>query len=649
MDFFQHQERARRKTGLLVLYFILAVIAIVVCVNLAVLLALFWGDFQTVSPSQWFTHPFIHWITGLTLAVMLFGCLLKLWQLRNGGQGLAEMLGARHITMDSTATGEKQLINVVEEMSIASGIPAPQLYVLDKETAINAFVAGFRPSETVLVVTQGTLNELNRDELQGVIAHEFSHIFNADMRLNLRLLAVLAGILALGKVGEYLIRGQRRSSFSRSSSNRKGGGGLVFAGLALMVIGYVGLFFGRLIKAAISRQRELLADASAVQFTRNPAGLGGALIKIRNGDGSHLATPHAEDMSHMCFGETLHFRLRNLLGTHPPLDERLSAIGSDWVARARSRARDTSTHGPQSPAAAGPVAPQGASAFAGGSSSIEDSSTPPAAAPAHSTSLPPSQRVGTVSEPDMGYARSLLEAIPEDLRRQIRSPQSAESVLYALILSTSTSDTESLLDALNVSGERQALVTLSETIRALGSRLRLPLIDLALPVLKPLPADNRARILAHLTALIEVDNRYTFFEWALVGLAHQQLGEQSGKNRRTRFRRYGALAAELQLLFSVLTWASGAEDGEARTLFQRSTHGLLPAGRTLLPLTHCGSHKLGHAVDRLADLSPLLKGPVIDAAADLVLADGKVQVQEAELLRTIAALLECPLPPLFAS
>lgn len=649
MDFFQHQERARRKTGLLVLYFVLAVIAIVVCVNLAVLLALFWGDFHSVSASQWFTHPFIHWITGLTFAVMVFGCLLKLWQLRNGGQGLAEMLGARHITMDSTATREKQLINVVEEMSIASGIPAPQLYVLDKETAINAFVAGFRPSETVLVVTQGTLNELNRDELQGVIAHEFSHIFNADMRLNLRLLAVLAGILALGKVGEYLIRGQRRSSFSRSSSNRKGGGGLVFAGLALMVIGYVGLFFGRLIKAAISRQRELLADASAVQFTRNPAGLGGALIKIRNGNGSHLATPHAEDMSHMCFGETLHFRLRNLLGTHPPLDERLSAIGSDWVARARSRARDTSTHDPQSPAAAGPVPPQGASPFAGGSSSLEGSSPQPAAAPAHYTSRSTSQRVGTVSEPDMGYARSLLEAIPDDLRRQIRSPQSAESVLYALILSTSTSDTESLLDALKVSGERQALVTLSETISALGSRLRLPLIDLALPVLKPLPAEARARILAHLTTLIQVDDRYTFFEWALVGLARQQLGDHSGKNRRTRFRRYGALAAELQLLFSVLTWASGAEDGEARALFQRSTHGLLPAGRTLLPLTHCGSHKLDQAVDRLADLSPLLKGPVIDAAADLVLADGKVQVQESELLRTIAALLECPLPPLFAS
>ena len=212
MDFFQHQERARRKTGLLVLYFILAVIAIVVCVNLALLLTLFWGNVQIVHAHQWLAHPIVHWVTGLTLAVMIFGCLIKLWQLRNGGKGLADMLGARHIPMDSVDISEKKLINVVEEMSIASGIPAPQLYVLDKESGINAFVAGFRPSETVLVVTQGTLNELNRDELQGVIAHEFSHIFNADMRLNLRLLAVLAGILALGKVGEYLIREIGRAS-----------------------------------------------------------------------------------------------------------------------------------------------------------------------------------------------------------------------------------------------------------------------------------------------------------------------------------------------------------------------------------------------------------------------------------------------------
>jgi len=264
MDFFQHQERARRKTGLLVLYFFLAVVAILVCVNLALLLAFAWMDVQ-LPPGQWLTHPMTLGISLFTLLVMVCGCLFKTWKLRRGGKGLAAMLGARPIDPDTRHSDEKKLINVVEEMSIASGIPAPQLYVLDKEEAINAFVAGFRPSETVLVVTHGTLKKLDRDELQGVIAHEFSHIFNADMRLNLRLIAVLAGILALGKIGEFMLRGSSR----RSSSNRKGNS-LVLVGLALVVVGYLGLFFGRLIKAAISRQRELLADASAIRSISTP-------------------------------------------------------------------------------------------------------------------------------------------------------------------------------------------------------------------------------------------------------------------------------------------------------------------------------------------------------------------------------------------
>lgn len=262
-------------------------------------------------------------ISLFTLLVMVCGCLFKTWKLRRGGKGLAAMLGARPIDPDTRHSDEKKLINVVEEMSIASGIPAPQLYVLDKEEAINAFVAGFRPSETVLVVTHGTLKKLDRDELQGVIAHEFSHIFNADMRLNLRLIAVLAGILALGKIGEFMLRGSSR----RSSSNRKGNS-LVLVGLALVVVGYLGLFFGRLIKAAISRQRELLADASAVQFTRNPAGLAGALIKIRNGNGSHLDSVHAEDMSHMCFGETWAFAF----ATCWPRIHRWMNVSAHWAA-----------------------------------------------------------------------------------------------------------------------------------------------------------------------------------------------------------------------------------------------------------------------------------------------------------------------------
>ncbi|WP_272974584.1 M48 family metallopeptidase [Alcanivorax jadensis] len=630
MDFFQHQERARRKTGLLVLYFFLAVVAILVCVNLALLLAFAWMDVQ-LPPSQWLTHPMTLGISLFTLLVMVCGCLFKTWKLRRGGKGLAAMLGARPIDPDTRHSDEKKLINVVEEMSIASGIPAPQLYVLDKEEAINAFVAGFRPSETVLVVTHGTLKKLDRDELQGVIAHEFSHIFNADMRLNLRLIAVLAGILALGKIGEFMLRGSSR----RSSSNRKGNS-LVLVALALVVVGYLGLFFGRLIKAAISRQRELLADASAVQFTRNPAGLAGALIKIRNGNGSHLDSVHAEDMSHMCFGETLGFRFRNLLATHPPLDERLGALGSDWVARARTRARSAGQPD-VSPSAS---VPEGVAAFSGGSdasSSVSERSGPAT-----------SSRVGTVSEADVGYARSLLEAIPADLHKKLHNPVQAELALYALIISSSDSDPQSLLKSAGMSEHLSALQPLSQQLSELGSRLRLPIIDLALPTLKGQPSAQRREILERLATLTRADQRTTLFEWALVALARQQLDDHARRNRHTRFHRYRAVTGELQLAFSVMTWASGARDEQARALFRQASHGLLPEARTLLPLSQCSSQRLGQALDRLADLSPLLKGPVIDGLADLVLTDGKVQVSEAEMLRAMAALMECPLPPLFA-
>lgn len=627
MDFFQHQERARRKTGLLVLYFILAVVAVVACVNLALLLAFVWMDVQLAPPSQWFSHPLTLWISLATLLVMLCGCLFKTWQLRRGGKGLAAMLGARPIDPDTRHSDEKKLINVVEEMSIASGIPAPQLYVLDREEAINAFVAGFRPSETVLVVTHGTLKRLDRDELQGVIAHEFSHIFNADMRLNLRLIAVLAGILAVGKIGEFMLRGSSR----RSSSNRKGNS-LVLVALALVVVGYLGLFFGRLIKAAISRQRELLADASAVQFTRNPAGLAGALIKIRNGDGSHLDSVHAEDMSHMCFGETLGFRFRNLLATHPPLDERLGALGSDWVARARTRAR----HSAPATATVSSPAPEGVSAFSADSGGASAGSR-----------TAPSSRVGTVNEADVGYARSLLTAIPAELHKKLHQPRQAELALYALILSSSDSDPATLLNSAGMTEERAELQALSQQLSALGTRLRLPIIDLTLPTLKGLPVTQRKGILERLAALVGADQRTTLFEWALLALARQQLDDRARRNRHTRFHRYNAVTGELQLVFSVMTWASGARDEQAQTVFQQASHGLLPEARSLLPLSHCSSQRLGQALDRLADLSPLLKGPVIDGLADLVLSDNKVQVSEAELLRTIAALMECPLPPLF--
>lgn len=631
MDFFQHQQKAKRRTGLLVLYFCLAVMAVVASVTVAVVVLLGFADIQLYpQDGTLLLNPVIYWTAIATLAVIVGGCLLKSWQLRKGGSALAEMLGGRLINASTTDKAERQLLNVVEEMSIASGIAVPRVYVMDQEGTINAFAAGFRPSEAVIAVTRGSLERFSRDELQAVIGHEFSHILNSDIRINLRMVAVLAGILAVGKVGEYLLHSSSRSSRSYSSRNK--GNALPVLGLALIVIGYVGLFFGRLIKAAISRQRELLADASAVQFTRNPAGLAGALIHIRNDGGSYLASRHAEDMSHMCFAPSIPMKLKQWLATHPSLDERLAALGPDWVARARTRARQPNQA--SAPQASQTASVEGTAGFAAGGSGGEQ------------TSLAPSQHVGTVQQSDMDYARQLLATLPESIRALTHTQDGARQLLFAMVLAGSREDATALIDRCKLPNAR-ALQALTANIASLGPETRLPLIDMALPSLKSQSSQNRQQFLDELEALCNADQHFSVFEWTLMALARQQLDDNAGRNRHTRFHRLGAVAQELQQLFSVLVWASGARDANAEALFSQYAGSLLPAARNLLPLSHCSSDKLFQAVDRLADLSPLLKGPVIDSAVDLAMADGTLKTAERELLRALASLLECPLPPLF--
>src|SRR5690606_33835051 len=474
----------RRNTSVLVLYFALAVLAIVSTVGLALYLFIFWQSGGSYALRDWLVSPGFYWSAGLTLVVIAGGSLPELWQLRDGGEALAAMLGAREIPPDAALTDERKLRNVVEEMALASGIPAPRTYLLPQEKTINAFVAGYRPSEAIVVVTQGALDQLDRDALQGVIAHEFSHIFNADMRLNMRLMAVLAGILAIGKIGEFMLHSSRYRSVSRSR-NSKDQGGLILLGLALMVIGYVGLFFGRLIKAAISRQRELLADASAVQFTRNPGGLANALITIRNGTGSHLNTVHAEDMSHMCFGDTVPFHLRSLLATHPPLDERLAAIGPQWLTRARVRARQA---GEQAGAQAS-ATPAGSSAFVGSSAPAANAAKPRAASTTSSTSARFSASAGTEQ---LGYANTLYDAIPDDLKSFLRQPAGARTLVQILAILSSASGGDGLVATLALSTVgRQSLVARLEQSGALGTRMRLPLLDLGMPALKQFSASER--------------------------------------------------------------------------------------------------------------------------------------------------------------
>ncbi len=330
MDFFARQDQARKKTKLLIFYFTVAVGLIILMVY-GIGLAAFAGVQARQHNSNRYNYeqppPLVLWnpqiflgASLLTLAVVAIGTAYKTSQLSGGGGNVAESLGGRLVGSNTTDLNERKLLNVVEEMAIASGVPMPQVYVLNNEEGINAFAAGHTPGDAAIGVTRNCITKLSRDELQGVFGHEFSHILNGDMRLNIRLIGILFGILCLATIGRILLN-------ARSGSNRNNA--LPLAGLGLIIIGAIGVFFGRLIQAAVSRQREFLADASSVQFTRNPAGLSGALQKV-GGYGSRMWSPNAPDAGHLFFGNALSDAFLGALATHPPLEERIRAIDQTW-------------------------------------------------------------------------------------------------------------------------------------------------------------------------------------------------------------------------------------------------------------------------------------------------------------------------------
>ncbi|TJY55952.1 peptidase M48 [Sinimarinibacterium sp. CAU 1509] len=327
MDFFAHQAQARQHTTVLVVYFVIAIVCIIASVYIAS--AMIFHATQTQAPAGavwtgfvlWDPQLFLYVVIG-TLSVVLAGGLYKTLALSKGGSAVAEALGGRLLDIDSVNPDERKLRNVVEEMAIAAGVPMPKIYVLDNDAGINAFAAGHAPQDAAIGITGGGMRLLDRDELQGVIGHEFSHLLNGDMRINIRIMGVLFGIVCLAVIGRLLL-------YSRGGGGR-GRNPMMFIGLALIVIGALGIFFGRLIQAALSRQRELLADASAVQFTRNPAGLSRALQKIGR-VGSQIGSVHAAEANHMFFENGLSKPFIGWMATHPPLEQRIRAIDPSWT------------------------------------------------------------------------------------------------------------------------------------------------------------------------------------------------------------------------------------------------------------------------------------------------------------------------------
>jgi Zn-dependent protease with chaperone function len=626
MDFFAHQDRARRNTSLLAALFALAVLAIIAAV-FAVTQVIF-----VASGTKSFDWALLGYVATGTLIVVGGGSIYRVLQLRAGGKAVATMLGARPLTPGTTDRLEMQLRNVVEETAIASGVPVPGIWIMDRETGINAFAAGYASGDAVVAVTRGCLEQLDRDELQGVVAHEFSHVLNGDMRLNIRLIGLLHGILCIALAGYILLRSGLHGG--RTSSRGKGGGGamaILAFGAALVAIGWIGVFFAKLVKAAVSRQREFLADAAAVQFTRNPKGLAGALQKIADhAGGSRLQTAQAEAASHMFFGNALRAGLFAAFATHPPLEERIRRIAGRMPDVAAPRRE------PAAPAAAGVDAA--------------------AAGLAAGAALAPEAFVASVGQPGhahLQHARTLLEELPLGIAAAVREPFSARAVIYGLLLDADPVVRREQMQALQEREEPAALreaIELAPRVKQLGAAARLPLVDVALPALRQMSQRQYERFADNVRSLIAADRQLTLFELTLQRVLLRHLASAFGRApvRGPRHDSLAPLRDECALVLSALARAGHDNDDAVAAAF-RAGAAHLPLGGEPLARTaqaDLGIEALGRALDRLAFCTPARKKDLLRACAQAVAHDRQVWPWEAEILRAVADTLDCPVPPL---
>jgi Zn-dependent protease with chaperone function len=628
-DFFERQSTARRNTKWLIGAFSLSVIAILVTTFLATAFAVSTAEggpdgFASAGEIPW---EFPCGATVASLALIAGGSLFKIAQLAGGGTGVAERLGGRRVYPNSLEPGERRLLNVVEEMALASGVPVPPVFIMKDEEGINAFAAGFSPSDAVVGVTKGCIDQLSRDQLQGVIAHEFSHILNGDMRLNLRMIGILHGLLILGLVGRELLRIAGRTG-GRGKNNP--GAYLLLIGVVMMVLGFLGMFLGNLIKAAISRQREYLADASAVQFTRNPEGIAGALKRIGAAVfGSRLESPRAAELSHMYFAPGV----GSLFATHPPLAERIRRLEPRW---------DGKYPKPLTAASVAAIASEGAAGFVGEEPALFRPNVPVEVV------RNAADQVGNPTEEHRRYAAELVSAMPPQVVDAAHEPYGARAVIFASLLDLDPGIRAVQLDALQQltePGVYGLTLKLIPFVDGLDVRTYLPLVDMSLPALRALTPPQYRAFSQCFIKLVQADKRLGLFEWTLHQILLRHLRPQFEKTRPPQIVYYGLqqLGGPISILLSTLARASQCDEHYA---FTSGAQMLAEVPLTFLPAEECGLNELQSALETLTKVVAKQRGRLVDAAAAAICADAEVRVEEAELLRGICDMLDCPMPPL---
>ncbi len=657
MDFYAYQAHARRQSRAFVGMFMLAVAAVVIALD-AVIFTVLAGRQATSSAGQYgggydggsldplgfaMRNPDTAFLVSLLIiGVIALASLFKSAQLRGGGAVVAQSLGGVRVERDTADPARKRLRNIIEEMAIASGVPVPEIYVLEQEPAINAFAAGHTPANACITVTQGALDHLNRDELQGVIGHEFSHILNGDMRLNIQLMGAIFGLLVIAIIGRLVFNFAPRGGNDR---DRRGGLGWVGVGLAAMVLGYLGLLAGRILQAAVSRQRERLADASAVQFTRNTTGLKGALLKIAAlEEGSKFVAADAEEVAHMLFAPGLD----RVFATHPPLLERIRELDPQFNPQ---ELQDLIQHGVPGPegggygSAAPPrVAMPGMPGLPGGAGAAATPAGATSGFAANAGTI--AAQVGRPQPGNVDQAQSLREQIPPVLRDFSDTGAHARSMVLALLLSRDPAIRDAQAQRIAQEYGGAELQTVNTAITAAGTiapMLRLPSLLQLFPTLRRLPLQERQRLNALVMDLIHLDSSIDVFEFCLAKLLESMLNDAAGNAAPYGRLTLDAAAESVHILFATLARCGSDDEREIGAAYVAGIGGVL-AGYPAYATYDDWAQRTSAALAQLDQLQPQAKQKLIEGLVRTIANDGVLKVEESELLRTTCALLHCPMP-----
>lgn len=595
MDFYSHQDQARSKSFWLLVLFAVGLLLLSTVTTLLLGLALRQGAEHPDPQLPLFSLTLYGWVSGGVFLAALLAAAFKYLGLHSGGRKVAESLGGRRVLGSTTNHQERQLLNVVEEMAIAAGVPVPPVYILG-ENGINAFAAGFSINDAVIGVTQGAVDHFSRDELQAVIGHEFSHIFNGDMRLNLRLVALLYGLFFVGNLGRLLLH----VSDSGSSSNKKNNGGVLLAlGIGLLIMGYLGGLWARIMQSAINRQREYLADASAVQFTRNPQGLASALKKVGGHQyGSVVSHSATAEFSHLFFGPAMTSQFAGLFASHPPLRTRILRLDPSWDGH---YSRSTPNQGQEV------------------SSKVQSSATAALAGSAQA-------------------ALAMAAALPAALNVASREPLDACYLIFALLLDEDDNLRQQQLQGLKAP---QRALAYFEELGSLQPGQRLPLVEKAIPSLKALSESQYKAFTDTLMGLVQADGKVSLFEWLLYRLVSHQLGAQYSTRVEAKVRphKLASLSNEVAELLSAVAWLSPHEE-KAKRAFGMGANSMGLYGISLLPTPAPSS--LGPALTRLQQAREPVRQRFLQGVLKAMKQDGEITAEEGEFFRVLAVCLDCP-------